>query len=285
MTNPINDWKYYNHGVVSSKAPHEIPNLSPIEDGSIWHIDGKHPLMVRYTTDWDCGYDTGWWYCIKDTPFDISALKTKRRYEITKALRFFEVKEINPVNYCDAMANVQKLAYSAYPPKYRPVFNSEVFKQNIEIMSKGIDNGKLKVFGAFCKQTNVLAGYSCVNINSSYLAFSYQRAIPAFEKNNVNAALVYGILETFGNVLSKNYYISDGSRSINHETHFQDYLEKYFGFRKCYCKLHTNYPLGVKALISLIFPLRNCIHYFSSFSSLHKISAILKMEEIARLNK
>lgn len=242
MSEPINDWRYYNHTAVSAVPPHRVPNQTPIKDGSIWRLNGKRPLLAKYTTNWDCGYDTNWWYVIKDTPFDISALKTKRRYEITKALRFIDIKVINPAEYSDALAKVQETAFSAYPVKYRPAFNKDSFIKSLDGWCQEIQDGRLKVFGAFYKETNELVGYSYIIVNKSYLNFAVQKTNPAFEKYNVNAALVNGVLEAFKDKLSKNYYICDGSRAINHETHFQDYLEKYFGFRKAYCRLHLAYP-------------------------------------------
>lgn len=46
--------------------------------------------------------------------------------------------------------------------------------------------------------------------------------------------MVARILEDNNDRLNKGFYINDGARSIRHETAFQDYLEKYFGFRKAY---------------------------------------------------
>ena len=70
-------WRYYNHAVIPSSPPNAPLNLTPLEDGSIWKI-GKTPLLARWTTNFDCGYETNWWYVIKDTPFDINVLKAKR---------------------------------------------------------------------------------------------------------------------------------------------------------------------------------------------------------------
>lgn len=56
----IYGWKYYNHAVIPASAPHEMPDISPIIDGSIWEIEGA-PLLARWTTDFDCGYQTNWW--------------------------------------------------------------------------------------------------------------------------------------------------------------------------------------------------------------------------------
>ncbi len=44
---------------------------------------------------------------IKDTPFDISTLKSKRRYEINKGNRNFKVRRIDPLKYVNQLFNVQ----------------------------------------------------------------------------------------------------------------------------------------------------------------------------------
>ena len=278
------NWQYYNHAAVPTTAPHEEPDLTPIKNGSIWHIDGKKPLLAQYTTNWDCGYDTDWWYIIKDSPFDISTLKTKRRYEITKAMRFFDVKEIvNPIEYAEALAYVQERAFSAYPLKYRPKFNKEVFVNSLSGWQKKIKESSLNVFAAFYKETSELAGYSYIIAKKNCLIFAVQKTNPDFEKFCVNAALVNGILDAFKDKLSSGYYISDGSRSINHETHFQDYLEKYFGFRKAYCNLNLVYSPLCKFMVTLLFPFRYFMEKLGSWIGLfHQISVILKMEKIAR---
>ncbi len=36
----IKGWKYYNHALISTCAPHELPDLSPIKDGSVWKKAG-----------------------------------------------------------------------------------------------------------------------------------------------------------------------------------------------------------------------------------------------------
>lgn len=74
----IGGWQYYNHAAVPTTAPHEIPDVSSITDGNIWKMGGGTPLLARWTTDFDCGYETNWWYVIKDIPFNISELKAKK---------------------------------------------------------------------------------------------------------------------------------------------------------------------------------------------------------------
>lgn len=145
----VNGWQYYNHAAVPTTAPNETLDISSIADGGIWKI-GSTPLLARWTTDFDCGYETNWWYVIKDTPFNISELKAKRRYEINKGIKNFEVKQIDPCEFKEELYCVQVAAFSAYPEKYRPTVDKDVF-------IKGIDNWKEHtVFGVFFRESNKL---------------------------------------------------------------------------------------------------------------------------------
>ena len=65
----------------------------------------------------------------------------------------------------------------------------------------------------------------------------YQKAVSSYLKKSYKLE----IKEEFSQKIGKNFYICDGERNILHETSFQNYLEKYFGFRKAYCKLNLKY--------------------------------------------
>ena len=272
----INGWRYYNHAAIPTTAPHEEPDLSPIESKQIWKLgDGKAPLLARWTTDFDCGYETNWWYVIKDTPLDTTALKAKRRYEINKGVKNFEVVTIDPVNYAEDLYKVQVAALAAYPGKHRPVVDRAGFIREMEKWRSNV------VLGAFHRETNELCGYAFLTMqNPGNINFSVLKAKPEFEKLAVNAALVEGVLRHFEGFLSNGGYICDGARSINHETAFQDYLEKYFGFRKAYCRLCITYNPKIKWLIKLLFPMRRLLLKLDGIGIIHSINAILRMEEI-----
>ena len=92
---------------------------------------GGIPLLVRWTTDFDCKSRTGWWYVIKDTPFNINELKAKRRYEINKGKKNFEVKRIRPSDYLEELFKVYSDAIINWPEKYRPSIEKISFKREI----------------------------------------------------------------------------------------------------------------------------------------------------------
>ena len=110
----INGWQYYNGAAIPTTAPHEEVDLEPIKNGNIWRLKGR-PLLARWTSEWDNSEKTEWWYVIKDTPFDISTLKSKRRYEIKKGLANFTICEINPEEYMEELFYVSMEAYKKYP--------------------------------------------------------------------------------------------------------------------------------------------------------------------------
>lgn len=127
----IDGWKYYNHAAIPSVAICDDPDTSAVENGDIWKLDGS-PIIARWTTDFDKIDGGEWWYIIKDTPLDISKLKAKRRYEINKGIKNFDVEQINPMDFKEELFYVQVEAFSAYPAKYRPTVEKESFFKELE---------------------------------------------------------------------------------------------------------------------------------------------------------
>lgn len=239
--------------------------------------------MARWTTEFDCGYETNWWYVIKDNQFDINALKAKRRYEINKGNRNFHVKEINPKEYVDDLYTIFIEAFESWPSKYRPRFSRGDAEELAEKLS---EDSSMICYGAFYRENGELCGFMQAPTHETYAELQVQRVKPKYEKFQINAALVYRLLEDNSEKLeSGNFYILDGARSINHETNFQDYLEKYFGFRKVYCKLHIQYNSKMKWLIILLFPFRKLLRKLDSIGMVHQINSVMKMEEICRNNR
>lgn len=269
-------WKLYLHAAVPDVPPHMEVNLGPIKDGSIWRRWGGDPLLVRWSTNWDCGYETKWWYIIKDDPFDIASLKSKRRYEINKGIRNFEVKEIDAGEHAEELYQITQAAYATYPVSYRPVIHRNDFMESVNSWRF------YKVYGAFLKENDKLGGYACLLRNGEYIDFVTLKTIPERERLGVNAAIIYKILKDHEEFLKKGGYICDGSRSVQHETAFQDYLEKYFGFRKAYCKLNIEYRSVLRFFISVFYPMRGILKKLNKVTGIRKMNVLFKMEEIRK---
>ncbi|MDR2556704.1 MAG: hypothetical protein LBC49_03210 [Bacteroidales bacterium] len=273
------NWFYYNHALLPTTAPHEEADVAALDNPETWKPKGDgHPLFARWTSNFDCGYDTGWYYCILDKPFDISALKSKYRYKINTGLRNFEVRIIDANDYAEQMYEVFIAAFREYSIAVhipdRAVFCSNMKNSNMDIIC----------WGAFVKGSNKLAAYAYVRSNGSCIMLPVLKANPEFEKLQVNAALVYEICEYFKEDLANGKYICDGQRNVYHPTNFQTYLEKYFGFRKAYCRLHLRYAPHIHMYIRILYPFRKILRYLP-FNFVKKINAVLNMEEIVRNQK
>ena len=271
----IEGWRYYKHAALPNVPPHIEVDTKPIEDGSIWKLE-KGVYLARWITEYDCSEPTSWWYVIKDTPFDISALKAKRRYEINKGKKNFYVKEIDPAEYKEGIYQTQVDAFAVYPEKYRPSVNKEKLFEGLEKMQC------YKFYGAFSTETDEFMGYAWLNRKGDYIYYAVQKVKPAAEKGGINAAIVAHVLETHNEELAKDCYICDGSRNVVHDTNFQAYLEKYFGFRKAYCKLNIKYKPGFGLVVKLLYPFRGLLMKLDNKSAIHNINGVLKMESFVR---
>lgn len=270
-------WFYYNHALLPTIAPHEKVDETLIKKGKLWKEKWEGiPLLIRWTTDFDCSEKTEWWYCIKDTIFDISSLKSDRRYKINKGKRNFKIKVIDPLEYGEQIYEVQKAAFLDYPEKYRPKINKDDLLNDIKNRWSNYE-----VYGAFNNE-NILCGYLLFLYNNKCINLVSLKTNPKFEKLQINAAIVAVALESVESKLKEGFYICDGERNILHETSFQEYLEKYFGFRKAYCKLHIEYRFIMRIIINILYPFKGILKKLDNNIFLTKVIAILYMEELRR---
>lgn len=278
----IKGWKYYNYAAIPTTAPHEEVDATPITNGSIWR-EAETPLLARWTSDYDCGYETNWWYVVKDDPFDLSVLKSNYRYKINKGIKNFDIRIIDPQKYIGELFDVFLAAFDSWPAKYRPKFSRNDMEKLALQLS---EDDSMVCYGAFLRETDELCGFLQSPTYETYAELQVQRVKPKYEKLQINAALVYGLLTNNYDKLKRGeFYILDGARSINHETFFQDYLEKYFEFRKAFCKLHIVYNPQIRWVIKLLFPIRKLLKQFDGVGIIHQINAVLLMEEINRSQK
>ncbi len=273
-------WIYYNYAMLPNVPPHGDVDATAVTDGSVWR--GNKAVLARWITDFDCGYETDWWYVIKDSEYEIDTLKAKRRYEITKGRRNFEIKKIEfgSCENADAIFDIRKAYYDKYQAADSVKDTKEAFRERF----KGWHG---VVLGAFCKNENgelsdALCGYAHLKINGRCIEFLAQKVNPEYEARGINAALVDGVLNYFAENIRDGSYICDGAKNIHHKTAFQDYLEKYFGFRKAYCKLRIAYRPTVAWLIPILYLFRTPLKKLDGIDIVHLVNSVLTLEEIKR---
>lgn len=266
-------WREYEGALIPTVAPHET--LTPVFTKAFWK-DHSRALFARWTSDYDCPQETNWWYIVKDTPFDIAALKAKRRYEINKGIRHFDVREIDPIAQKENLFSIAQRANLARPKENRPKFERDSFMLALE------NGGYYKAYAAFDRNSDAMCGYVLLRQTDRCINICVLKSEPQYESEGINAAMVYAVLKEHQTFLSENGYVCDGERNVFHETAFQEYLMKYFEFRKVYCRLNIAYNPRIKWLVNCLYPFRKMIKKRSKSRLTKKISAVLKMEEITR---
>ena len=236
-------------------------------------------FFAEYITSADCAEPTEWWFTIKDDEYDLSSLQAKKRYEVTKAHKFCKAEEINPEEFSKELFDCYVKSFSAYPEKYRPLhFDFESFSDS---MKKWNENPNCKVYAAFLREDNLLIGFSIIQKNGRAIKLVSQKTNPSYEKCNSNAALVDCMLNDWNEKLKcGEVYITNGSRSIKHETNFNAYLEKYFGFRKAYAKLRVVYRFPFGIAVKLLKPFRKLFEHTEN-PFLYNLYCVLKMDSFA----
>lgn len=266
-------WHYYNHALLPNCAPHETVVFESGKFDVSFSCRGGVPLMARWTSDFDCKRKTSWWYEILDQPFDMASLKAKRRYVVRKGMSNFGVRTVNPREYSDEIADVAVAAVATYEGVSRA--------DDLDAWKRKAEGWTGTVFGAFPKDGGPMAAWALVNDHGSYADFTSMKADPAQERLEVNAALVKGVVDHYAERLEGDFYICDGERSVLHQTAFQDYLEKYFGFRKAYCTLNLRFRFPVNVIVACLRPFRKCIKRQGSALQ-RQVWGVLQMDSIAR---
>lgn len=275
-----NEWEYYNHALVPTLPPHIDPDISWMKDSDRWkeYAGGKMPLFARWVSNFDCTEETEWWCIIKDTPFDIMSLKSNRRSLITRGLKRVDVKVIIPADYAEQMSNILVKEWKYYDDSYEEGNDRQKLTDDFKKLTMK-NLGNAEYLGAFLKNTDTMIGYAIYNLFDDWIEYSVVKTDPEYLNTQVNAALAYFGVERYMRPGIK--YIHGGWRTVIHESNYQEYLMKNFGFRKAYCKLHIQYRPLMQIAVNVLYPLRGMIKNVKN-KWIYTVWCALQQEEIRR---
>ncbi len=275
-----NEWEYYNHALVPTLPPHIDPDTSWMKDSDRWkeYAGGKMPLFARWVSDFDSSEETEWWCIIKDTPFDIMSLKSNRRSLITRGLKRVDVKVIIPADYAEQMSNILIKEWKYYDDSYEEGNDRQKLTDDFKKLTMK-NLGNAEYLGAFLKDTDTMIGYAIYNLFDDWIEYSVVKTDPEYLNTQVNAALAYFGVERYMRPGIK--YIHGGWRTMIHESNYQEYLMKNFGFRKAYCKLHIQYRPLMQIAVNVLYPLRGIIKKVKN-KWIYTVWCALQQEEIRR---
>ena len=135
-------------------------------------------------------------------------------------------------------------------------------------------------WGLFSSDENLLIGYAQNIIKGGVAQYSIVKLDPDYLYLYGSYRLFYDMNSYYLNEQKFNY-VSDGARSLSHETNIQEFLVKKFKFRKAYCRLNIVYRWDIGLLIKMVYPFKKLIDK-QNYQYLKKISVLLQQEMIRR---
>lgn len=271
-------WRYYNHALIPTCAPHESPNTESMDSEEFWKTDKGLVLFARWTDEFDNNEFSEFWYCIRKAPFVVDQLPQRAKKHIRQALKKCYVRKVDALDHIDELYEVFTEACKNYKLFDGNTEYNEFKKRCINDTNSGRD------YWAGYSIEGKLIGYMIAEEKTDYAEIVSAKFHPGFLKMQVSDALYVTVLDHYLNNLKKSY-ISSGTRSLNHITNTQEYKEKNFGYVKAYCKLHIVYNPKIRVLVRVLYPFRRILSLFDNISGIHKINSVLKMEEIVRKQK
>ncbi len=267
-------WNLYQGTLIPAVPPH-VPVDLP--EGEARRLIREHrPYFVRWTTGWDCGEETGFWYVIKDTPEDPDDYPPKVRSTLRRGLARFHARIIDGGFLKNSGYPVYLRAFERYRSHPKP-FTEEEFRDQIDRLFRF---GEWEFWGVFETESGALAGYSMNWIYDRSCEYKSIKLDPRYMHDSSGYVLISGMNRHYLNGLGFRY-VNDGSRSLQHDSGIQDFLEKKFRFRRAYCRLHIRYRPLVAVAVAMLFPFRRPI-FASGHPFFRKIGVLLRHEEIVR---
>lgn len=274
------NWKYYNGALLLDGRPPHADNKDITVDDAKKALKSLGGYFCRWTTDFDCGEETSWWYCIKDAPIDINKLTSKQRYRVNKGLKYWDTIQLHEdeiKKYSEQLFEVAIDCFKEYPAKYRPKLDYSTFCEEIK---KGVIENDY--WALIDKESKQLHGYAVCGIDKDYVSLSAVKIRPEVFKLEPNAAIAYELCRYYIN--DKGYkYICDGERNIRHETSYQDFLCRVLDFRLAYCHLNLVYSNKVNNILFFMRPFYRLFEWGGRFSQLlYNIYSLIKQDRIYR---
>ena len=229
--------------------------------------------FIRWESDFDRVGSSSWWHVVKDNGIALEDLSASTRSKVRRGMKNFSCKPVSAATVADEGYSVYEDAYSRYET-YEPLFSKEKFRDAIAAMPLNTEfwvaedhKGAMMAFSE-----NFIDGDSCF-FNTIWFR-------PSALQKYVSYALFF---EMHRHYLGERgfRYVSDGARSISHDTQIHDFLISKFGYRRAYARLHVLYAPWLAMAVKVAFPFRRLIGVIP-IGMFRKASILLEQEAIRR---
>lgn len=216
--------------------------------------------------------EKSWWYVICDT-HDPAARSSNTRSKVNRGHRACEVRRVSAQWLADNGYACHKAAFEHYGTA--APLSEEDFRRGM--LAKGGEPFELWAV-SICGD---LAGYCECVVESGYAATSVIKLHPAYLKRYSSYALFDRLVEHY--VGADGLTLSNGNRSVSHDTNIQEFLLK-FNFRRQFCRLNVAYRPTLALATRLAYPLRAWVEGLPQDCVPIELVALLRQEHFRRMS-
>lgn len=265
-------WRHHQGVIIPLSMPHCLNSITAEQAKTI--LKENKSFFIRWESNFDRKNSSSWWHIIKDSPENIEGLKKKVRYMIRKGNSHYEAKPCDRLFIINNGYDIYKSSFSRYIT-FEKILTKSEFKSSILLLPE-----ETEFWAVFDRDSNCLVAFSenMVRDNSCFYVSMWFK--PDSLKKFSSYILFHEMnLHYLNNKKLK--YVSDGARSINHQTGIHDFLVSKFGFRKAYSDLNIIYKPWFFLAIKTLYPFRSLLKK-SKLSFLQKIDIVLEQEHIRK---
>jgi hypothetical protein len=268
-------WQNYKGILVPAYLPHCMPARLPETARKALSRSGA--MIVRWSTEFDLGNNGEWWYVNRSGTYDRAGLSSNTRSKISRGMKKLAVRKMLAAELEVAGYEVCKAAVKRYG---RDEFLPTYFDFEKKISAASAHPECIEFWGVFYQEK--LIGFSENHIQCEAVFMESIWYDPDYLGLYSSYSLMDAILNEYLNY-RKFKYVSDGSRSIYHETGVHDFLIEKFGFRRAYSKLWLGYSPIFSAALALakwMEPVITKIDDYFDSSVLKKTMAVLRQDKM-----
>ncbi len=269
-------WQNYKGILLPAYLPHVVP--AGISASASHALKKSNVMLARWTEHFDSAADSKWWFVMRDGAYSRKDLSSNTRSKLSRGSRRLEVRPVSPAEMMFKGYDVCKAAVSRYSwEEFLPSRNA--FTARVEAAAS--HPSSMEFFGVFRGSEMLAFSENHVQKNGVFLESIWYA--PSGLKDYSSYVLVDAILEEY--LEHRGFrYVSDGSRSIYHETGVHDFLIEKFGFRRAHADMRIMYAPAFALAMRMSRPLRglatSLANRFPS-SSLRKFEALHFQESVA----
>lgn len=269
-------WQNYKGILLPAYLPHAVP--AGIQASAPHALKASNAMLARWTEHFGQAADSGWWFVMRDGAYSRETLSSNTRSKLSRGGRRLEARQVSSDEILLYGYEVCKAAVSRYGRgEFLP--SRKAFTARVE--AAALHPSSMEFFGVFRGGDMLAFSENHVQDNGVFLESIWYD--PSGLKDYSSYVLIDAILEEYI-VHRECRYVSDGSRSIYHETGVHDFLIEKFGFRRVNADMHLMYSSSFALAMQMSRPLKGLAASLGKrlpLSSLRKFEALHFQEGIA----